>query len=211
MGAKCICSDCIWLVTHFARNKLIVRFKCSFCIVEYVLSKKKSDTAANGVRIFFVMNHKHTHATINPVTRYTETLKYSYVFFVFKSRSEGHHQAKPPRSNVMSNTETNEFMHRTTLSELNDELKGLICSFRDLEHRIAEENLSGDKVKIAFAEIHPPATLFSKDIKSFPSIYPNLRKWLNKQGAALTPHSSHRIIMTLASSIYTILKIQTRH
>ncbi len=103
----------------------------------------------------------------------------------------------------MSNTETNEFMHRTTLRELNDEIKGLICSVRDLEHRIAEENLSGDQGKIAFAEMYPPATLFSNAIKSFPSIYAAFRTCLNKQGAALTPHSSHRTIMTRASSIYT--------
>ncbi len=148
------------------------------------------------------MNHKHTDAILNLVTRYTETLRHSSAFFVFKSCSEGKYQDEPSALNVMSNTESNEFMHPTALSELNDELKGLTCSVRDLEHRIAEEDLSGDQVKRAFAEMYPPATLFSNEIKSFLSIYPALRTWLNEQGTALTRHSSHRIIMTLASSVY---------
>ena len=74
---------------------------------------------------------------------------------------------------------------------------------RDFESRIAEENLNGEQVKAAFAEMHPPSSLFSPAIRTIAAIYPALINWLNEQGAAMTPHSSHKILMTLATTIYS--------
>ena len=36
-----------------------------------------------------------------------------------------------------------------------------------------------------------------------PAIYTNLHDWLNDKGENLNPHSSRRVIMTLATSLYT--------
>ncbi len=57
-------------------------------------------------------------------------------------------------------------------------------------------------MKEAFAEMFPPSDLFSPEIRSMAAVYTNIRDWLNDNGANLTPHSSRRIIMTLASSLY---------
>ena len=97
----------------------------------------------------------------------------------------------------------NTFMHNHDLSNLNEELVGFISSIRELEEYIASEELTGDQVKSEVAEMFPPAVLFSPKIQSLPVVYRSLRDWLNAKGAALTPHSSHCIIMTLATTIYT--------
>ncbi len=94
-------------------------------------------------------------------------------------------------------------MPRALIPDLNVKLEGIICSVRELETHISEEQLAGPKVKEAFAEMFPPATLFHPAIQTMPSISPVLKNWLNKNGAALAPHSSHRIIMTLASTVYS--------
>ena len=57
-------------------------------------------------------------------------------------------------------------------------------------------------MKAAFAEMYPPSSLFAPAIRTLPVIYPALRNWLNEQGAVLTPHSSHRISMTLDTTMY---------
>lgn len=72
----------------------------------------------------------------------------------------------------------------------------------EIEDHVVVENLTGEHFKAAFAEIYPPPTLFSTKIHSFPVIYPAPRNWLNKHGTDLQPHSSHRIIMTLDTTIY---------
>ena len=80
---------------------------------------------------------------------------------------------------------------------------GLIYSVRDLENRITAENLSCEQVKAGFAEMYPPGALFSEAIQSLRSMYTSLRDWLNKNGAELVQHSTRRIVMTLASTVYT--------
>ncbi len=67
----------------------------------------------------------------------------------------------------MASSEPSSFMHRQQISELNDELRGMICSVRDLEDCIEEENLSGTDVKSAFAEIFLPRVLFSPAIQHY--------------------------------------------
>lgn len=103
----------------------------------------------------------------------------------------------------MSDTDTRQFMHNQPIADLNDELRGLILSVRDLNQRIETESLTGVQTKALFAEMYPPASLFSPAIRTLPATYSKIRDWLNEKGAALRPHSSHRIIMTLANELYT--------
>ena len=58
-------------------------------------------------------------------------------------------------------------------------------------------------MKAAFTEMYAPSSLFASAIRTLPAIYPALSNWLNEQGEALTSYSSHRIIMTLATTIYS--------
>ena len=104
---------------------------------------------------------------------------------------------------MAENTEKNEFVHRQPINDLNDDLCGLILSVRELEYRIAEDNLNRNQVKEAFAELYPPAALFSTSIQALPAIYPAILNCFNENSAALTPHSSRNIKMTLATQIYT--------
>ena len=97
----------------------------------------------------------------------------------------------------------NEFMHRKSVEKLNYELRRLILSVRDLENCVAQESLDREQVKAAFAEIYHPTSFYSPSIQELPAINPASRTWLNKHGAALTPHSSDRIIMTLATTVYS--------
>ena len=89
------------------------------------------------------------------------------------------------------------------MDRLNGELRGFILFVRYLENRLAEENMNGEQVKAVFAEMYLPTSLFSLAIQILPTTYRALRTWLNEHGAALTPHSSHRIITTLATTMYS--------
>lgn len=53
-----------------------------------------------------------------------------------------------------------------------------------------------------FAEMYPPSFLFSPNLMTMPSIFASLRDFLNSKGAKLTQHSTQRVIMTIASSVY---------
>ena len=54
-----------------------------------------------------------------------------------------------------------ELIDQQPVEKLNDELRRLILSIRDLETRVAQENLNREQVKAAFAEMYPPTSLFS--------------------------------------------------
>ncbi len=62
--------------------------------------------------------------------------------------------------------------------------------------------MTGAQAKVAFCDMFPPALLFSEELGSMHAIYANIRDVLNSKGAALTPHSSRRILMKLAHSLY---------
>ncbi len=79
---------------------------------------------------------------------------------------------------------------------------GFISSVRMLEEEVREATLSGEQVKAAVAELFPPAVLFGPDVTTLPYAHRELRKWLDRHGANLQQHSSHRVIMTLATSLY---------
>eukprot|EP00171_Calliarthron_tuberculosum_P018940 IDg18940t1 len=101
-----------------------------------------------------------------------------------------------------NNSPTRDFMHRIKLETVSEEIGGLIYSVRDLESRVQESAMTGAQVREVFAEMYPPAFLFSPKIMAMPSLYASLRDWLNSKGANLTQHSTRRVIMTLAGSLY---------
>ncbi len=81
----------------------------------------------------------------------------------------------PFQAQVMATTEPNPFMHSQPLSELNEELRGLICSVSDLECHTEKGNLSGEDVKAALREMFTDSMLFSRAVKTIPAIYPAIR------------------------------------
>ena len=88
----------------------------------------------------------------------------------------------------MATLNSNEFLHSQPLDSIDQELVGLIYPVRDLEYRTTAENLSGEQVKAAFAEMYPPDALFSEAIQSLRSIYTSDRDCLNKNRAELVQH-----------------------
>eukprot|EP00171_Calliarthron_tuberculosum_P002786 IDg2786t1 len=95
------------------------------------------------------------------------------------------------------------FMVDVDLSEVTEELAGLINSVRVLDRQITESAMTGPQVVADFAELYPPAALFSPEILSTPIIYKTLRDWLISKGANLPPHSSRRVMMQLAVNLYS--------
>ncbi len=73
----------------------------------------------------------------------------------------------------------------------------MVYSVIEIEARICDKQLAGRQMKAAVAEILPSATLFH------PAIYPTLRNWLIQNNTALTLLSSHRIVVALASTVYS--------
>ena len=86
-----------------------------------------------------------------------------------------------------------------TLQALTSCQKGFISSIRILE---LQENITGEALKQSVAEMFPPAMLFNKELLDMPAIYSSLRDFLDSRGANLQQHSSRRIKMTLATSLY---------
>lgn len=98
------------------------------------------------------------------------------------------------------NTEQRTFLKGISHEELTTmsiRQKGFIISIRTLD-----PSLSGDTLKDTIAEMFPPSHLFSNDIKEIPSVWLELRKFLDTNGASLSQHSSRRVILTLAHSLY---------
>ena len=95
-----------------------------------------------------------------------------------------------------------QFMRRIKVNEVSESVAGLIVTVREIDARAQESAMSGTQIKDEFAELLPPAQMFGDPIRVMPTIYSGLRDWLNAKGANLTQHSSRRVIMTLASSLY---------
>ena len=76
-----------------------------------------------------------------------------------------------------------------------------------LRKTFGESNHGGKLKRLAsrggFAEIYLPDALFSEAVQSLRSICTSLNEWLNKNRAKLVQHSKRRIVITLASSLYT--------
>lgn len=75
----------------------------------------------------------------------------------------------------MTDGDGSSFMEKQPISDLCDELSGIIYSVWELEDRLAEENMTGEQIKAVLTEVYSPATLFSASIRSVPGIYPALR------------------------------------
>lgn len=86
-----------------------------------------------------------------------------------------------------------------SLGALTSTQKGFVTTIRMLE---GDENLTGVQLKRTIADMFPPASLFSKEMCDIPAVHSELRDFLDSRGANLQQHSSHRIIMTLAHSLY---------
>lgn len=83
------------------------------------------------------------------------------------------------------------------LSALTSVQKGFFFSVRTIP-----QHLSGTSLLQHVAELFPPASLFAKEICDIPSVWVELRNFLDSRGAGLTQHSSRRVILTLAHGLY---------
>lgn len=97
-----------------------------------------------------------------------------------------------PSPAVPPTTPDTAFMHLNPLGKLNNELRWLILSVRDIEARITPEALILDQIKDSFAEVYPPAKLFFEELQLVTVIYTDLRNWFNLCGANIRPQSSGR-------------------
>lgn len=84
-----------------------------------------------------------------------------------------------------------------SLHGLSSRQVGFIVSMRNIE-----ESMNGNDLKEFIAELFPPAHLFSSDLCDLPSIWVELRNFLDSRGAGLQQHSSRRVILTLAHGLY---------
>lgn len=94
------------------------------------------------------------------------------------------------------------FLSSIQLKGLSIEQSGLILSVRILEEDFLAKSMSGEEVKRSLFESFPPSRLFSLEIQAIPATYGKIRDLLDRYGADLQQNSSHRIINTLAHSLY---------
>lgn len=99
--------------------------------------------------------------------------------------------------------ETKTFLQSVDMETLTDEQAGFVNSLRLMEDELSQLAFTGAQVKDAIAEMFPPATLFSPALRSMPFVYRDLRNWLDERGANMQQHSSRRIMMTIATQLYT--------
>lgn len=88
-------------------------------------------------------------------------------------------------------------VNETALAALKSAQSGFVISMRSID-----PTLRGEALREHVAEMFPPARLFGKEIADMPSVWPELRSFLDLRGATLQPHSSRRIILTLAHGLY---------
>ena len=78
----------------------------------------------------------------------------------------------------------------------------LINTIRVQEDEMNYAPMDGQQVKATIAELFPPAIFFSSELLAIPLLHQRLRALLDKRGANLTQHSSRRVLLTLATSLY---------
>lgn len=93
------------------------------------------------------------------------------------------------------------FLSGEDLSALPLIQRGFILAIRGIERNLSP-GTTGQQVKAMVAEAYPPASLFDPDLAAYPTIYLELRTWLNRNGAALGTHPSRRVINLLANKLY---------
>ena len=94
------------------------------------------------------------------------------------------------------------FMEALDMSSLTEEQSGFITSVRLFETEIRQKSLSGSDVRREFADMFPPASLFSAALLHIPSVHRSVRDFLDANGANMSPHISRRVINTLAVNVY---------
>lgn len=64
--------------------------------------------------------------------------------------------------------------------------------------RAISEDVVGEDLRVSFAEMLPPVHLFCCDIWDMPSIWIEMRSFLDSRSAMLSQHFSRRVTMTIA-------------
>ena len=101
-----------------------------------------------------------------------------------------------------SQSQNRVFMAPIDITGLTTSQAGFINTIRVLEDEMKYTPIDGQQVKATIAELFPPAVLFASEIRTLPLLHRQLRAWLDKRGANLTQHSSRRVLLTLATSLY---------
>lgn len=85
----------------------------------------------------------------------------------------------------------------TALAALKSAQVGFVISMRSID-----PSLRGEALREYVAEMFSPTHLFGREIADMPSVWSELRTFFDLRGATLQPHSSRRIILTLAHGLY---------
>lgn len=87
-------------------------------------------------------------------------------------------------------------VNATALEALKSAQVGFVISIR-----LIDPTLRGDSLRKHDAKMFLPAHLYGKEISNIPSVWPELRSFLDLRGATLQPHFFRRIILTLAHGL----------
>lgn len=93
------------------------------------------------------------------------------------------------------------FMSHVPESSLNTAQRGIVASMRALEVEWTAQTTPAE-LRESMAQTFPPSVLFSPDVALMPVIYREIRKRLDRFGAALGVHSTRRIPTLLADRLY---------
>lgn len=85
------------------------------------------------------------------------------------------------------------------MSSVNDIQKGFVTSIRMLE---LDWTMVGPALVRTVGEMFPPVVLFGSYVRAMPALHTELRNFFDSSGVSLTPRSSRRIMMILATNIY---------
>lgn len=86
----------------------------------------------------------------------------------------------------------------SALGGLTSKQKGFVMSIRSIRLEV-----TGEALREGSAERFPPAHFFSQEICDMPSVWMELRNFLDARGARLMQHSSRRVLLTLTHRLYT--------
>ena len=118
---------------------------------------------------------------------------------ILGANTEGGNAAAFHPSPVSSSRRFMRAVNAGDLQALTSDQKGIISTIRHIHD---DENVSSENLKRTVADMYPPALLFSQEVRDLPSIYTELRAFLDSRGANMTLHSSRRVMMTPATNLY---------
>lgn len=100
-----------------------------------------------------------------------------------------------------ANTRVSPFLYGIDLAEVDAVQRGFINSVR-LAEREWTATTTPTEIQEAMAEMFSPDELFNSAVAIMPGMYRELRKHLDKHGAALGVHPSHRVPPLLADRLF---------